>query len=119
MDSYLSLFIKVLIGGLFFVLILGAWSVGLALSDVSNFKQRVNYAIEQNGGLTQQALADLAQYAQTQSHGEYKITSRQLGEKVAFGETVTYEVLCTFPTHLPAPKTVSQRVSGSATSQVR
>ncbi|HFE9852519.1 hypothetical protein [Enterococcus faecalis] len=119
MDSYVSLFFKLLIGAMAIFLFLGAWSVGIALSDISNYKQQVNYAIEQNGGLTPNALTYLAKYEANESHGHYKISSKQLGQKVAFGERVTYEITCTFPTYLPAPKEVTQTVTGMATSQVR
>lgn len=119
MDAYVSFFFKLLIGAFAFALLLGAWSVGLGLSDVSNFKQRVNYAIEQHGGLTKEAVGEIDSYAKKQLHGTYHLQSAQLEQKVAFGETVTYKVVCVFPTYLPMPKEVTETTTGAATSHVR
>ncbi|MBD9844900.1 hypothetical protein IHP33_04095 [Enterococcus faecalis] len=119
MDSYVSMLFKMLIGCLFVALFLGVWSVGLALSDVSHFKQRVNYAIEQNGGLTLEVMNRLEEYSKNETHGTYKIESEQMGEKLSFGKTVHYTINCTFPTYLPMPKEIKATVQGSAVSQIR
>lgn len=119
MSDYVAVFFKLMIAGLLVVLFVAIWGVGLAISDVSNFKQRVNYTIEQHGGLTTQAVEALEAYAKKNSQGHYQITSAQKGQKVGFGETIHYEITCTFSTHIPAPKEITHTVTGSAVSQIR
>lgn len=65
MDSFFSFLVKLLIGGLMVLAFVGLWGVGIELSDVSNFKQQVNYTIERDGGLTQQAIREISTYART------------------------------------------------------
>ena len=119
MDSFLSFLVKLLIGGLMVLAFVGLWGVGIELSDVSNFKQQVNYTIERDGGLTQQAIREISTYAQEHSHGQYQIKSAQLGQKVPYGMSVGYEIVCTYQTLFLSHPIFQQTVHGNAVSQVR
>ncbi|MBP2098906.1 hypothetical protein [Enterococcus rivorum] len=119
MDSYISLLVKLLIGAIAVVSFVGLWALGLGLSDVNNYKQRVNYTIERYGGLTDDALQELARYGEENTHAVYTVESPQLHEKVPFGETVTYAIQCEFQTPLLPVTVFSHTIKGSATAQIR
>lgn len=64
--------------------------------ETPNFRQHVNYQIERNGGLTEQAIENITLYSEEQYGGRYTISSPQMNQKVSFGETVEYTVTGVF-----------------------
>lgn len=60
-------------------------------SAINNFKQQVNYEIERNGGLTEEALESIGEYSEDYYGGRFKVESENTG-KVEFGDVVEYDV---------------------------
>lgn len=89
------------------------------VGDTNNFRQRINYEIERQGGLTEEAVEKLATYSEENYGGRYAITSEQLNEKVAYGEIVDYTILADFEVAIFPIPNVQMEFSGSGVSQVR
>ncbi|MEX1447928.1 hypothetical protein AB3I00_14845, partial [Enterococcus sp. C76] len=82
MDAWISFFIKIVLLFMAFMMMLGFIIFGIELSDISNYKQFVNYTIERNGGLTSESLDEIEEYSEKHVHGRYVIASEKLGQKV-------------------------------------
>lgn len=92
---------------------------GIQLANVNSFKQQVNYQIERQGGLTEEAVQNLKEYSDKSYKGSFTVKSDQLNEKVEFGEIVDYQVVGKFDIILFPLPDVTMTFSGSGISQVR
>ncbi|EGP4894693.1 hypothetical protein FI615_002213 [Enterococcus faecium] len=119
MDSWVSFLWKIILLFMAFITIIGFILLGMSLSDISNYKQHVNYAIERNGGLTDKAVKEINKYAEEHSHGEYQLTSDKMGQKIGYGQKVSYTVKCSFKLHGLPKEYFIKSVKGEAISQVR
>lgn len=92
--------VKWFIGLLIMFSIIAVTVFAMNVSSVNNFKQQVNYEIERNGGLTEDAVDALNEYSKeyypnesTENGGRFSVESDQLYETVPFGEPVDYTVV--------------------------
>lgn len=119
MDSFISLLLKILMLFMAFIMMICFILFGIELSDISNYKQYVNYTIERNGGLTSEAVREIEEYSEKHVHGRYEVSSEKMGQKVKYGEKVLYQVKCKYYLYGILPKEVVFDVKGEAVSQVR
>ncbi|EHK9937508.1 hypothetical protein GHK79_04725 [Enterococcus faecium] len=119
MDSYVSFLIKIPVLFFIFMLMMTFILLGIEVSDVSNYKQYVNYTIERNGGLTLEAMDKIKEYDKKHVHGKYEIISTKMGQKVNYGEKVSYKVKCNYRLYNVVVDTFAFDVKGEAVSQVR
>lgn len=89
------------------------------IQDVNTFRQQVNYRIERRGGLTQEAMEEIDTYSKEYFQGRYSIDSPKVGEKVSFGDTVSYEIVGSYEIVFLPMSTVHMTTVGQAISQVR
>lgn len=107
---------------IFVILIMLIMSVGIfifRLQDVNHYKQKVNQQIERKGGLTDEAIEVINEYASENLAGEYQLEGDQLNEHVRFGEPVEYQIKVTYPIEIFEIPDVTLTFSGSSVSQVR
>lgn len=62
------------------------------INQTQDFKRYINTQVERQGGLTDEAMANIEEYNQTYYEGEYTVTSDMAGQKVPYGTEVNYEV---------------------------
>lgn len=89
------------------------------VGDTNNFKQRVNYEIERQGGLTEEAMEVLNDYSLEKYNGRYTIQSEQLNQKVEYGNVVDYTVIGDFEVAIFPLPNVRMEFNGSGVSQIR
>lgn len=88
--------------------------------ETPNFQQYVNYEIERNGGLTEQAVDNITQQAEKHYGGRYTISSPQLNQKVSYGETVEYTIKGVFEIKfIPGFDPIEQEWPGIGQSLIR
>lgn len=112
-------FTKWFIGILLIMLIASVGVIFFQLQEVNSFKQQVNYQIERKGGLTEEAIRELNDYAQENYLSAYQIESDKLNEKVSFGDTVDYTIKVEIPIHFYQVPSIEYDSKGSGVSQVR
>lgn len=83
---------RIFISFLMIALMLGMATFLFQLQQVNNYKQYVNYQIERNGGLTENALENINTYSENHFHDIFSVSSDQLNEKVPYGSIVEYKV---------------------------
>lgn len=91
----------------------------IQMGDINTFKQQVNYQIERNGGLTEDAMRAINDYSEQYLEGRFTVESDKINTKVNYGEIVDYKVNAVFDIKiLPVPD-VNMQFSGTGVSQVR
>ncbi|WP_077356031.1 DUF4320 family protein [Virgibacillus halodenitrificans] len=106
--------------GLFLIMMIVALAVFLfQMGDVNTFKQQVNYQIERNGGLTQEAMASINDYSERYFNGRFTVESDLLNTRVNYGDTVDYKVNGVFEIVIFAIPDVKMQFAGTGVSQVR
>uniref|UniRef100_UPI00344D5710 hypothetical protein n=1 Tax=Carnobacterium sp. TaxID=48221 RepID=UPI00344D5710 len=101
------------------VMLVSATLFFFQVGDTNNFKQKVNYEIERQGGLTEEAVQTLNKYSEKNFDGRYTVESEKLNQKVAFGEIVDYQVKAKFNIAIIPIPDINMEFSGSGVSQVR
>jgi len=91
----------------------------IELGSINNFKQQINYQIERNGGLTNEAVDNLNEYSKKNYGQKYEITSDNLYQKVAWGQKVDYTVLAVYKIKFFTAPDVHLKFRGSAVSMIR
>lgn len=102
------------------LLVLQGAIFGYQLQTFNTFRQQVNYRIERNGGLTQEAISQLKEDSDTNYSGWYSVESDQLGDKVTFGDSVDYTLVAEYPVIFMGDRAkIKLGAPGRAISQVR
>lgn len=106
--------------GLLMVLMIAAASLFFFhVQDVNSFRQTVNFQIERQGGLTEEAVSQLETHSETFYNGRFSVESSQLNQRVEFGEKVEYTIQGIFAIpFLPIPD-MHMEFSGVGVSHVR
>ncbi|RBP59282.1 hypothetical protein DES36_1197 [Alkalibaculum bacchi] len=111
--------VKWFIGLLLLAMLLAAAIFFIEVGGVNPFKQQVNYQIERNGGLTENAITNINTYSENYYDGRFSVESDKLNQKVEYGEIVDYTVKGVFEIKIfPAPD-VKLSFKGTGVSQVR
>jgi hypothetical protein len=120
MEDYIAEITKWLLGGIILLIVLSMTIILMNIQDVNTFKQSINYEIERYGGLTAEAVSEINRQSEENYKGHFKVESQQMGEKVAFGDIVDYELNAEFPILLiPVIPSVKLTFHGSSVSYVR
>lgn len=91
----------------------------LDINGANSFKQQVNYHIERNGGLTEEAIYTINNLSDEHYKGMFRIESDQMYEKVSYGEIVDYTVVATIPISIFPFPDQTIKLQGSGISQIR
>ncbi|KYD11475.1 hypothetical protein B4102_2203 [Heyndrickxia sporothermodurans] len=97
-------------------------SLALFFSEINHandFKQYVNYQIERNGGLTNDAMEKVNSYNQEHYGGKFKIKSSQINQQYAFGKEVDYSINKKYNFFFLPLLSKDISIKGSAISQIR
>lgn len=89
------------------------------LQQGNNFKQYVNYQIEQNGGLTTSAVSKINDYSEKHFNGRFSVQSSQMNQKFKYGTEIDYEITGRFTFLFLDFEDVNLPIKGSALSFVR
>ena len=64
----------------------------IAVGQANEFKEIVDHEIEIHGGLTQSAMTKIKDYNNNNFHGEFEISSSELGVKKSYGDSIEYQL---------------------------
>lgn len=118
-ERYIGLLFAMYVGFLFVFGLVATSAFLINMSHINDYKADINAAIEQEGGLTPQAMTLLNEESADRYHSVFHVTSTAGNAPVPYGQTVTYTITGSMPFplfHLPAFSVTS---TGSAVSLVR
>ncbi len=118
-EGFVMEVVKSFVGLIGFMLILSAATFLIQVGDVNTFKQHVNYQIERQGGLTEEAVKEISDYSKDHYDSRFKVESELLNQKVDYGEIVNYEVVGSFKINAFNLPEIEIPSSGTGVSQVR
>lgn len=119
LEQPLSEIFRYLFGMILMCFILSVAIFCYQIQEVNTFRQQVNYRIERRGGLTDEAMAEITEYTNDYYQGRYIVSSPQMGQKVRFGDAVSYEIVGEYPLLFVPMPNVFLTIEGQAISQVR
>lgn len=76
------------------------------IQGINGFRQQINYQIERNGGLTEEAQEGIKNYAKNNGI-KYSIDSKDLNEKFEYGQPINYKL----SVHISVPLFLMKEVS--------
>lgn len=97
-------------------------SLALFFSEVNHaneYKQYINYQIERNGGLTNEAIEKIETYNNQHYGGKFEVQSPQMSQQFAFGQEVVYTINSTHNFFFLPILSKNISVKGAAISQIR
>ncbi|MGG3663001.1 hypothetical protein [Bacillus gobiensis] len=89
------------------------------INHANDYKQYINYQIERNGGLTDEAIKKIEAYDEKNFGGNFSIGSSKLGQQLPFGQEVDYTVNTTYNFFFLPLLSRDISIKGSAISQIR
>ncbi|GAF66458.1 hypothetical protein BTS2_3359 [Bacillus sp. TS-2] len=119
MEGNIMALVKMFLIALGVALIVSVAVFMFQISQVNNFKQYVNYQIERNGGLTNEAISSIDNYSNEHYTGRFKVFSPYLYEKQPYGSIIPYEITGSFTFLFFEFEDVELPAKGSAISLVR
>lgn len=117
-DGLLMTFLKIYIACMSIILIFDVTGFCVRMNQTNDFKQQVNYQIERNGGLNENALKEIEKKNKEAYGGSFQIQSNSLNKTLPYGSEVSYEIKTIYVSQIFGIKKEIE-VKGGALSLIR
>ncbi|WP_342467251.1 hypothetical protein [Bacillus sp. FSL W8-0502] len=117
-DGFLMIFLKIYLACMSVILVVDTAGFLIRVNQINDFTQHVNYQIQRNGGLNENALKQIEKKNKEAYGGSFQIQSDSLNKTLPFGSEVTYEIKTIYVSQVFGIKT-EMGAKGGALSLIR